>query len=237
MMRFHYDNPEQERYTRLLLEAIPWMRWIGVNPAFSKILNELGYDAYAIKPLHHLDAFTPTLPPLVGESALQNSTKCHIFQGQSLCREVQVIARSPMPIKKALVRWDSDYSAYKEIHLGDIFVFWANKERYRPLPMIKAMARGAVVLTPSPGYHMCMYYGWQDNHNCLFMRSAENVLETVKILTRNRDLKMEIAQAAIETASHYSYSAVGRELGMCLMMPLREVNNYRQKIRFLGFRF
>lgn len=229
MLRVNYDSERQNIYSRQLVESIPWIRWIGSNPEVVRQLSDAGFDANLIKPVYEPNQYRLNKNPReLPECFIHDefATLTNHADFNAVKDDIIVINDSETVLPK-----------YQNIQPMDFFIFWPRSDYYNPLPMIKAMAVGAVVLTLDPGEALRQYYGWEDNENCVFVRDQETIVETLRILMNCRDLAESISQAAKKTVEPFKQLEVGRYIGTRLDMPMRERQDYKdRRIKLFGLR-
>lgn len=221
-----------ERYTpkemRLLwrnLHVMPWLRVISDDYHLVQSLVSKGFDAYWISPIYDPEFYQP-------KRTLELPYRTYIYDLSNKIKKS--INNYKLPPEKTEFL-DVDIKLSEKILPKDILLYWVEDIHSHVLPVIQAMAMGAVVLMQDPGINNSIRYHWKDGYNCLFAENIDSALKSLEMLYLNLDILSRISQHAIQNVNFFSPQSVGDMLGSLLEPDIRQSIDYPKKIRLFGF--
>ncbi|SUO97409.1 glycosyltransferase [Suttonella ornithocola] len=219
-------SAKEKRYLRKNLSVMPWMRFIGDDCRLVKALVEKGYDAYWIYPTFNPDHYWL-------HRKLRGQTQCVIFDPNNELKSFH--RRQIGAFQLRFLKPNEDLAGI--LRAEDLFIYWPKTPERTPLPMIQAMACGALVITPDPGVKMRVRYRWRDHENCIFANDPHSAFETAAILSDHPHMLHELAKKSHEDVQRFFPQPIGFMLGGALEPKIRLSEDYPKKIRIFGFEF
>ena len=231
MLRPEYDPPETRRKMRSNFHAMPWLRWIGSDPAVAQEYSALGHDVFWIPQIYDPEHFYAREKS--GELPV-----CHLYDGSD---EMTTQLREALENKVTLNLLSRDREELWQVMSSgtigreDLFIFIPENSHYDPTPMIWAMACGAVALTPDPGNNIRMMYRWRNLHDTIFFKEKDLLLPIIEKILTNPHRLASLTQHALARVKNFQPQSIGQRVGEFLETQVRNPADYPKRQRIFGF--
>lgn len=225
VLRLSHDHDAENLQMMKLFRQMPWVRWIGVDDEACDDFVKRDWDAYWIPPSYDAEWFHHNRAP-------RDVPFVHLYDPKN--KLAKIFPHERPAGWQTLPAGDSAHYVSEHVRPQDIFVFCPEDSHYEPMPIVQAMACGAVVILPEPNVKRRVLYGWHDYHDCLFYGDISHLPMLLGKALSQPSLRASLSRHAVDKVMLFHPREVGQRLGGRLEIALRTPQEYPGPRRLFG---